>query len=88
MENVGFGLLGGMHDPEKDEEIKEQMRKRREKAERIERALVLMGDEIANRLERDAANMTNKELINYAGAIAGMATTLGALALYAPMNGP
>lgn len=92
MENVGLGLaggigaLGGFCDLKKETEILEQQKKRAEKAEHIEKALILMCDEIADRLEKGAKNMSHKELSDHAGMIAGIAATLGALAMYAPPN--
>ena len=92
MENIGLGLaggigtIGGFCDPKKEAEIMEQQKKRHEKAEHIEKALMLMCDEIADRLEKDAKNMSHKELADHASMIAGIAATLGALAMYAPPN--
>lgn len=92
MENVGLGLvggtgiLGGFCDSEKDPEILKQQKERNEKADRIASALLMICDEITDRLEKDAKSMSHKELTDHASMIAGIAATLGALAMYAPPN--
>lgn len=84
-ENTGFalGLLGGTHNKEEHEEAMREYERRKANADKIEAALMVACTEIAGRLEHGAKVMGNTEIAQAIGTLAGMATVLGALSLYA-----
>lgn len=84
-ENTGFalGLLGGTHNKEEHEEAMREYERRKANADKIEAALMTACVVIAGRLEKDAANMNETQLSHAIGSLAGIATTISALSLYA-----
>lgn len=85
MENSGFalGLLGGKRSEEEEKQMMEEYHRRKKNADKIENALMAACGEIAYRLEKNAQGMSTEELSRSIGALAGIATTMGALTLYA-----
>lgn len=87
MENneTGFalGLFGGTHNKEEHEEAVREYERRKANADKIEAALMTACVVIAGRLEKDAANMNETQLSHAIGSLAGIATTISALNLYA-----
>ena len=84
-ENTGFalGLLGGTHDKEDREEMMRDYERRKANADKIEAEIMTACAEIAGRLERDAANMSNKEIAEVTSCMLGLSTVVGALGMYA-----
>ena len=84
-EDAGFALLGlGIHNSKKvHEEAMREYERRKANADKIEAALMVACTESAGRLEKDAANMNETQLSHAIGSLAGIATTISALSLYA-----
>ena len=84
-ENTGFalGCFGGIHNKEEHEEMMREYEVRKANADKIEAALMAAGGEIAERLEKGAKEMSGTELAHAITSLAGIATTVGALRLYA-----
>lgn len=87
MENnaSGFalGFYGGAHRKEEHEEQMKEYERRKANADKVESALMKACGVIAERMERDAENMSNTEISHSIGSLAGIATILSALGLYA-----
>ena len=83
--NTGFalGCLGGIHNREEHEELMREYEVRKANADKIEAAMMAAGREIAERLEAGAKEMSSTELAHAITSLAGIATTMGALRLYA-----
>lgn len=84
-ENSGFalGFMSSERSKEEERKLMEEYEERKKKTDRIEKALMAAGGEIAYRLEKNMQSMSTSELNHTIGALAGIATTMGALQLYA-----
>ena len=83
--NTGFalGCFGGIHSKEEHEKAIREYEVRKANADKIEAALMAACTEIAGRLEHGVKGMGNTEIAQAVGTLAGIATVLGALNLYA-----
>ena len=83
--NAGFALgrFGGIHNKEEHEKAMREYEARKANTDKIEAALMAAGGEIAERLEKDAKEMSGTELAHAITSLAGIATTVGALRMYA-----
>lgn len=84
-EESGFalGLLGSKRSEEEERQMMEKYEERKKKADKIENALMAACGEIAYRLEKNVQGMSTEDLSRSISALAGIATTMGALTLYA-----
>ena len=86
MENnaSGFalGFCGGISRKEDYKEQLKEYERRKANADKVEAALMKACGVIAERMERDAENMSNTEISHAIGTLAGIATILSALGLY------
>lgn len=87
MENneSGFalGFFDGGHSKEEDEALMKEYERKKANADKIEAALMTACMEVSGRLERDAKDMTNREIADAIGALLGLSTALGSLSMYA-----
>lgn len=87
MENneSGFalGFFGGTQSAEEKEAQMKEYEHRKANADKIEAALMTACLELSGRLERNAKDMTNREIADAIGALLGLSTALGSLSMYA-----
>ena len=84
-ENTGFALgnFVGHNNKEEYEASMREYERRKANADKIEAGLMAACVEVAARIEKDAKNMTNKELAEAIGTMLGLSTGLGMLGMYA-----
>ena len=80
---LALGFIGGIRDAQEREEMMRKFEKRKANAGRIEAAMMAACTELADRLEKGAKDMSDTELAHTVTALAGIATTMGAMKLYA-----
>lgn len=86
MENANgsfaLSMIGGTHSKEEHEAAMREYEHRKANADKIEAALMTACTVVADRLEQNAQSMSNTEIAQAIGTLAGISTTLGALLLY------